>query len=275
VHISAIRRCFRLGYQPDAIASAFDCDVNTIRQLCIGIPAASTIVEVPPHFLPSSEPKPRPGKPLAIPERRAIELCALVNSGATTAEMMRIFGVSEATLSKAVKRYGIHRTRCHVTNTEQLHELITSGQTYDEIATELGVTKTSVASAIKRFNLPKPKPPTRVPKTETVDIQRLATLVGERRTDREIAAEFGVNTDKIRAWRKQYALPKTARPMPDADIVALYIERGETYNQLAERFAVSKSTIRNIVTRSQLPSPRLIIPQPDRQPKRQATPANP
>jgi transposase len=145
-----------------------------------------------------------------------------------------------------------------------VRDLIANGLTYDEIATTLGVSKTSVASAVKRFGLPRPQvaAPTRT--VEVVDVARLAALVGSAMTDRDIAAEFGVNTDKVRSWRKRFALPKTPRHIPEPGEVAFFIAKGETYNELSKRFGVSKATIRNIVARHALPSPRLIIHQPPR-----------
>jgi transposase-like protein len=265
MHAMAIRQAFRSGVQPGAIADAFNCEVSMVEQLCIGVVASWPVLDaVPPELLPAPTPKAKPGKPLAIPQRCASELRSMVEAGATTTELARYFGVNESTVGKATRRFGIERSRCLVTDAAALRALIDQGLTYDEIVVALGVSKTSVASAVKRFGLPRPRLPVPTRTPEVVDFDRLAELVRSGMTDRDIAAEFGVNADKVRGWRKRFSLPKNPRPMPVPAEVATYIARGETYGELADRFGVSRATVRNIIARNALPSPRLLIQQPSR-----------
>jgi DNA-binding CsgD family transcriptional regulator len=121
-----------------------------------------------------------------------------------------------------------------------------------QIADELGCSEFRIYTAMRRHGIPSRPGGSRHKQAPVVDAQRLRELyLGERLSDADIARALGLNTFQVTTRRRELGITRsnpTKPPPPQpsaADLRRLYTEQGLTLEQLAHRYATSRTVVRD------------------------------
>lgn len=183
------------------------------------------------------------------PDRAAV--AALYAEGRSERDIARVIGVSRQRVAEALTAAGVERRQsgrqCPVDADELRRLVVDEGLNQGQLAERLGAASGTVGRWLAECGIGEPDP--RIERT------RLRALyVDQRRTTREIAAEFGVSHNRVIRELALAGIPRRSRhdrrargaraDLTDETLEDLYARRGMSIGELTALFGVSDEYLR-------------------------------
>lgn len=271
-----VRASLDEGLRTDQIADRLNCSPTTVLAI------------MRQRGWSPAPPRPRgPARNLPpVPGRDQLE-ALYVDERLSVGQIAEQTGVSVGRITRALAGYGIPSRRPGWTNgappalitAEQLQDLyVRQGLRIDQTAAALSTTNTRVRAALRRCQIPI-RPERRPLPSAPLTVDELTDLyVRQRLDDKAIGARLQIPAWRVRQRRDELGVRRPASTPPHPPAVAappateleiLYLGRGLTLQQIAQRFRTSAPKVREWLVAAGIP----VKPRTTRASRKQPDPA--